>query len=699
MLKKTLVDPLPNVRAVAAQSLGELVRGLGEMEFPDLLDWLISTLKSETTTVERSGGAQGLSEVLVALGPEKLEKTLMDDLLPLEDSPEAAMREGMMWTLAFLPPVMGSHFADILEVCLPVVLRSLSDEVEFVRNVALKAGQIIVTQHAMSHTSLLLPVIEKSMFDADWRIRQSAVQLLGDLLFKVAGIRRAGVDKYGNSNAEMEEKKNEETQNDDENDLEGENVEYDADSHVGSNKAEKALVQGLGEDRHRDVIAALFIARADNSIVVRQAAIQVWKMVVHNTGRTMRQILPSLMDYIVRFLSSDEEDKRFTAGTALGEIVRKLGDRVLPAMVPILTEGLAADDSAKRQGICRGLVELINAAGKRNLQAYVEDLILCVKTALCDSDQEVREAAATAFNSLQRHIGQEVTTSIFPVLLRMLEEGNDKALLGIREILSQKSADLLPYLIPKLTSPLPLGKFQANAITGIASVSGHVLHQYVNTLLPAILSTIVSINPENVELKDAFLEAGKTVIVSVEDAGVQWTLVELGKQMSNENPVWRETSLWLLQQYVANTTTDFSDWLVLILKLIYTAFFDEDKSVLIAANQCLGALNKAVEVQELVKNLEFIRQQVGSMVSAMKYANGEIKEDVEVPGYAIPKGLVNVVPVYLHGLMYGSTAQRECAADGIGELVMWSSATTLRPFFVKLTGPLIGLLVIDSLRR
>ena len=120
-LKKTLVDPLPNVRAVAAQSLGELVRGLGEIEFPDLLDWLIATLKSETTTVERSGGAQGLSEVLVALGPEKLENVLMNELLPLEEASEAAIREGMMWTLAFLPPVMGAHFADILEVCLPVV--------------------------------------------------------------------------------------------------------------------------------------------------------------------------------------------------------------------------------------------------------------------------------------------------------------------------------------------------------------------------------------------------------------------------------------------------------------------------------------------------------------------------------------------------------------------------------------------------
>ena len=194
----------------------------------------------------------------------------------------SALRNYPRKTSRELQRMSGTHFADILEVCLPVVLRSLSDEVEFVRNVALKAGQIIVTQHAMSHTSLLLPVIEKSMFDADWRIRQSAVQLLGDLLFKVAGIRRTGVDKYGNSNAEMEENNENPVEAEDLDDAETENVEYDAESHVGSNKAEKALVKGLGVERHRGVIAALFIARADNSIVVRQAAIQVWKMVVND---------------------------------------------------------------------------------------------------------------------------------------------------------------------------------------------------------------------------------------------------------------------------------------------------------------------------------------------------------------------------------------------------------------------------------
>ena len=52
---------------------------------------------------------------------------------------------------------------------------------------------------------------------------------------------------------------------------------------------------------------------------MEDGSIQYWK---NNAGS-----MPALMDYVIEFLSSDDEDKRFTAGTALGDIVQ-LGERV-----------------------------------------------------------------------------------------------------------------------------------------------------------------------------------------------------------------------------------------------------------------------------------------------------------------------------------------------------------------------------------
>lgn len=61
------MDPIPEVRTVAARALGSLIRGMGEENFPDLVSWLLDTLKSDGSNVEHSGAAQGLSEVLFSI--------------------------------------------------------------------------------------------------------------------------------------------------------------------------------------------------------------------------------------------------------------------------------------------------------------------------------------------------------------------------------------------------------------------------------------------------------------------------------------------------------------------------------------------------------------------------------------------------------------------------------------------------------
>lgn len=49
------------VRTVSAKALGAMVKGMGESSFDDLLPWLMETLASEQSSVDRSGAAQGES--------------------------------------------------------------------------------------------------------------------------------------------------------------------------------------------------------------------------------------------------------------------------------------------------------------------------------------------------------------------------------------------------------------------------------------------------------------------------------------------------------------------------------------------------------------------------------------------------------------------------------------------------------------
>jgi hypothetical protein len=57
-LQKALLDPLPEVRATSARAMGSLLRGMGPASLGDLLPWLLTTLRSEGSSVERSGAAQ-----------------------------------------------------------------------------------------------------------------------------------------------------------------------------------------------------------------------------------------------------------------------------------------------------------------------------------------------------------------------------------------------------------------------------------------------------------------------------------------------------------------------------------------------------------------------------------------------------------------------------------------------------------------
>lgn len=120
------LSPCPHVFALtvvqSARALGSLVIGVGEEPLEDLLPWLLETMQSDASSVERCGGAQGASEVLHALGSEKLMDVLRQ-MLPLANHPKPAPREGLLWLLAFLPSTMGEDFAGLINIALPVVLK------------------------------------------------------------------------------------------------------------------------------------------------------------------------------------------------------------------------------------------------------------------------------------------------------------------------------------------------------------------------------------------------------------------------------------------------------------------------------------------------------------------------------------------------------------------------------------------------
>ena len=82
--------------------------------------------------------------------------------------------------------------------------------------------------------------------------------LIGELLFKISGI-------SGKTEAE-EEGHEEET--------------------AAVELSKKVLVETLGQGRRDQLLSAFYILRQDTITFVRQSAIHIWKVLVHNTPRT-----------------------------------------------------------------------------------------------------------------------------------------------------------------------------------------------------------------------------------------------------------------------------------------------------------------------------------------------------------------------------------------------------------------------------
>eukprot|EP00949_MAST-11_sp_MAST-11-sp1_P001597 g1597.t1 len=277
-LELALLDSLPDVRLQSARALGSLVRALGEETFPSLVDTLREKTLSDTSSLERGGAAQGLIEVLAGIGPDRLESVILNeafiDIGRENGENEPFMREGVMWTFAFLPIVLGMHFASLIDIILPRVIEGLADSVDMVREVAMRSANVIIEQHAEGNP-MISNVLEEALLDGtSWRVRDSAVQLLPK----------------------------------------------------------------LPESCRPRMLPRLYMMRTDEEGVVRQSALQAWKKLVENTPKVLRAMLDDVLDLIAPLLSSDEEHHRTLASGTIADVVAKLGSRVLPKMVPALLE-------------------------------------------------------------------------------------------------------------------------------------------------------------------------------------------------------------------------------------------------------------------------------------------------------------------------------------------------------------------------
>ncbi|XP_054628453.1 eIF-2-alpha kinase activator GCN1 isoform X1 [Dunckerocampus dactyliophorus] len=653
-LKTSLLDPVPEVRTVSAKALGAMVKGMGESCFDDLLPWLMETLASEQSSVDRSGAAQGLAEVMAGLGVEKLDK-LMPDVVQTASKVDIAshVRDGYIMMFIYLPLTFGDRFTPYVGPIIPCILKALADENEYVRDTALRAGQRIISMYAETAIALLLPELEQGLFDDLWRIRFSSVQLLGDLLFHISGVTG---------------KMTTETASEDDN--------------FGTAQSNKAIISALGGERRNRVLSGLYMGRSDTQLVVRQASLHVWKIVVSNTPRTLREILPTLFTLLLGFLASTCPDKRTIAARTLGDLVRKLGEKILPEIIPILEEGLRSDKSDERQGVCIGLSEIMKSTSKDAVLVFSESLVPTVRKALCDPLEEVRQDAAKTFEQLHVTIGHQALDDILPTLLKQLddEETAEFALDGLKQVMAVKSRSVLPYLVPKLTAP----PVNTRVLAFLSAVAGDALTRHLGVILPAILSSLkgkLGTEDEAQELCNC-----QTVILSVDDdVGQRIIIDDLLEATRNTDSGLRQAAATILNGYFARTRLDYSAHTRNLLSGLIRLLNDPNTEILSQSWDTINSITKRLDASSQLALIDDLHRDIRSAAADVKGQH--------LPGFCLPKkGVTCILPVLREGVLTGSPEQKEEAAKALGGVIRLTSPEALRPSVVNITGPLIRIL-------
>jgi hypothetical protein len=646
-LRVAIVDPVPATRATASKALGSLVEKLGEDALPDLIPSLMSTLKSDTGAGDRLGSAQALSEVLAGLGTGRLEETLPSILQNVASS-RASVREGFMSLFIFLPVCFGNSFANYLSKIIPPILGGLADDVESIRETALRAGRLLVKNFATKAIDLLLPELERGLADDSYRIRLSSVELVGDLLFNLTGI-----------SGKVEEEEVED----------------------GAKEAGQSLLEVLGEEKRNKVLSALYICRHDTSGMVRTASINVWKALVASP-RILRELVPTLTQLIIRRLASSNMEQKSIAGTALGELIRKAGDGVLATLLPTLEQGLQTTDIDAKQGICIALRELIGSASPEQLEDYEKTLIQVVRTALVDSNVDVREAAAEAFDALQDILGKKAVDQVLPYLLNLLrgEEDAQNALSALLTLLTDQARSniILPNLLPTLLTS-PMSAFNARAIASLAEVASSAMTRRLPIILNTIMDNIIASKDE--ELKLELETAFDKVLLSVDEFDGLNTAMSVMLALSKHDDERRRARADMhLAKFFAESTVDFSRYYPDLIRALLISFGDSDQEVVKAAWTALNTLTTKRLRKEEMESLVISTRQTLNQVGVA---------GADLPGFSLPKGINAILPIFLQGLMNGSIDQRTQAALAISDVIDRTSAKALQPFVTQITGPLI----------
>ncbi|KAJ5070418.1 eif-2-alpha kinase activator gcn1 [Anaeramoeba ignava] len=735
-LKQLLSDPIPEVRGDSALALSKLVRGLGMEQFPSLLEWLLQRIKTTEGHIERSGSAQALAHILGVIGIEKLDQ-LLPGFVTSITSQEAPIeeRDGSMSLLRFLPMAFRDGLHAHVDTVLRAAIKGLSDESELVRDTAMRTGIAIIEQYSQSGLSSLLSQFEVSVFDQNPRIRINSLELVGQLLYRVSfsTIEKKEANYFGddifikpiidseNTNESIEKiPKNEKKKS-------KKKIKITR-SKEKDDYTQDVLLNALGEEKFKRILAVIHISRCDENMNVKRAASLLWNRFVTNPAKTLRQITPTVLKTTLEMLQIQDIWLKKLAGATIGDLIRKMGSTILTSILPLFDENLESPDPSIRQGACIGLSEVIYSSGKPALSKFMDRIVKYVRIAICDLDESVSDESANTFDALYSVFGSMSVNAVLPEIISMIAdpESRERGLMGLQKILLKRGSVVLSYLVPHLLYP-KVDFYKALAIEKLVGVIQENLPVYIDKFIPSLVEAIaiesIDETKENIketkktkkskknlkkskdeltfesqkieipkeiiskeQLSTQATKAANALVVAVPSSGATKLLSALFKLFSHKNQAYQLASIQLLSEFCKNPNIKLGNHLEVIFKAVFPLFTNKNEKASTAAWNVISVITKTISVETISNHFHQIKDTITQLVMSF---NIRLPNEEKIPGFSVPNAFVPLSAPIIWGISEGMNDIKEQAAILVEKFATYSQIQYSKMLLMKFLGPLI----------
>ncbi|KAJ9469372.1 eIF-2-alpha kinase activator GCN1 [Diplonema papillatum] len=703
-IKAVILDEHPDCRSTGAKALGNLVTSLTAERFPGLMQWCFDTLSNiENSFVERSGAAQAAAEVIKAL---KDDEKLVEYLYYIKEKthdPTYQVREGFLQVLVYLPHALGQGYQPHLKEMTPCVVRGLSDENEGVREMSVKAGQTLVHLFGMKCLDQLLPPLQTGLTSDEWRVRLSSLQLLGDLLMRVAteNMRMMPVRHVEEEDLEEEDSEEESEESDDEEDKGGlQPQKRDGPltlrdlRRMRADKTTNSVINALGDviGNHLlgSLMATVYMLTVDIAMVVSREAKQVWKALVDNTPAMLRKIMDVLTPRLVEYISTDNPEHREVAGRCVGDLVQRLGDGFLPSILPVLANGLNAENSeSQRLGATLALKEVVRSVSKQQYTTYSNIITPAVVQAIKDDDPEVREEAGLAFNMLFEQFGGRTIENLMKNLITAIMENDQQAMAGTLEMLKMRPIAVLGQLIPTFLKEKYLTESLARGLIEIANLADEHIKPHIIELVPLLSATLAL---PDLEYEDTMVEAVEALLLRADSERLYALMGEIRNLVQSMDPAERRGGVGLIGALMQCEELELEVFYTAYIQNVVRLYGDVEVDVQKSALNAMRKVSAKFEANDLFTKYQDVVHGALQTAAMGTFSTGgslPALDIIDPSGDKKTLGLATVLPFYTRPLQTGTNEERENAASGILEVVDLVSAETIKACVGDVIGPMI----------